>query len=251
MATLADMRTASVQLANREVGAGVQDEDKFVTDAEVDRWVNMAIKELVGLLTRHGMHWTEAVYELDASADLTDGVGYLPTDTWSVITVHGVDDDGNRWRLSRHGHRFRPNPEIEADAQSYRVYKTTTADATVGVTLGSFTQIELDPNPTSGTYEIRYVPVPTDLVDNEDEFDGVLGWEEYIHTWVARRILIKEGSSVSDLDRTLMDLRARIQDEAQASELSEGMTIANVRNGRGRLPGDYPTSLRPRNRWGW
>ncbi len=59
---------------------------------------------------------------------------------------------------------------------------------------------------------------------------------------------MKEGSSVTDMDRTLMDMRARVQDEAQAQELTEGLTIQNTRVRRGRLPGDYPTSLRPR---GW
>lgn len=251
MATLSEMRTASLQLANREVAAGVQDEDKFVTNVEVDRWINMAIKELVALLTRHGMHWTEETFEIDSATDLTDGKAYLPTDLWSVLTVHGVDDNSNAWRLGRHGHRFRPNTTVSSDASTYRVYKITTADVTVGVTLGSLTQIELYPVPASGTYEVRYVPIPATLVDDDDAFDGVMGWEEYIHAWVARRILIKEGSDVRDLDSTLAVTRARIQDEAQAAEATEGMTVANVRHGRAGLPGDWSTSLRPRGRWGW
>ncbi len=247
MATLLDMRTASLQLANREVAAGVQDEDKFVTNVEVDRWVNMAIKELVSLLTRHGIHWTESLFEVDASSDLTDSTVYLPADLWSVLTVHGVDDDGTNWRLGRHDHRFRPNTEIGAPAVTYRVYKVTTASA-VAASLGSFTRLELAPTPSAGTYEVRYVPVPPTLVDDDDEFDGVMGWEEYIHAWVARRILMKEGSSVSDMDTTLMDMRRRVASEAQAAELTEGLTVANVRCRQTRLPGDYPTSLRPR---GW
>lgn len=247
MATLEEMRNASLQLANREVAAGVQDEDKFVTNAEVDRWVNMAIRELVSLLTRHGLHWTETTYELDAATDLTEDKAYLPADLWSVITVHGVNDDNSGWRLGRHDSRFRPD-DIFADASTYRVYKIPTADATAGVTLGSKTIIEFFPVPTSGIYEIRYVPVPPTLTDDDDEFDGVMGWEEYIHAWVARRILIKEGSSVVDVDRTLMDMRMRVQDEAQAEELVEGLSVANVRRQGVRLPGDWPTSLRPR---GW
>lgn len=247
MATLLSLRTASLQLANREVGAGVQDEDKFVTNAEVDRWVNMAIKELVGFLTRHGIHWTEVQYDIDAATNVTSGRAYLPTDMWAVLTVHGVTDDNDSWRLSRHGHRFRPS-DTSADASSYRVYKITKADSLGESTLGSKTVIELFPVPTSGTYEVRYVPIPATLEDDEDTFDGVLGWEEYIHTWVARRILMKEGSSVVDLDRTLGDMRARVQDEAQAAELSEGLTVSNVRSSRRGLPGDWSTSLRPR---GW
>ncbi len=167
MATLSEMRTASLQLANREVAAGVQDEDKFVTNAEVDRWVNMAIKELVSLLTRHGIHWTEEVFEVDASTDLDDGTVYLPADVWSVITVHGVEDDGNSWRLARHDVRYRPNTEYGAPASTYRVYKVTTASA-VPATLGSFTRLELAPVPSSATYEVRYVPVPATLADDGD-----------------------------------------------------------------------------------
>jgi hypothetical protein len=228
------MRTASLQLAGREVDAGNEDEDRFVTNTEVDRWINMAVKELFGLLTRHGMHPDETTYELEADGSETYT---LPADTWAILTVHAVSTDGYRTRLTRHGHRFAPNPADTGDAQTYRVIGRRT--------------LQLYPLPTSGDYEIRYAGIPATLVDDDDELDGVLGWEEYVHAWVARRILMKEGSDLRDVNETLMDLRQRIQDEAQTYEMTEGTVVANTRAeaASGGLPGDYVGTARPR--WGW
>ena len=55
------------------------------------------------------------------------------------------------------------------------------------------------------------------------------------------RLLQKEGSH-SDADRLKMDARelmVRIQDEAQAAEMSEGTYIQNVTAGRPYIPGDF------------
>lgn len=234
MATLADIRLAALQLAGREVDAGNEDEDRFVTNAEIDRWANMAVRELFGLLVRHGMHPAETLHELtaDGSTSYT-----LPANTWAILTVHSVGDSGYRYRLRRHSPRFVPNPTVTGDAQTYRVIGRRT--------------LQLYPLPSSGDYEVRYAAIPATLEDDDDELDGVLGWEEYVIVWVARRILLKEGSDVRDLNDTLLDLKMRIQDEAQAYEMTEGAVVQNVNYEspeRG-APGDYEFTARPR--WPW
>lgn len=235
MATLAEIRTAALQLAGREVDAGNEDEDRFVTNVEVDRWINAAVKELFGLLTRHGMHPDETTESVTADGSATYT---LPLNTWAILSVHAVTTDGYRTRLGRHSPRYVPNPNDTGDAQSYRVIGRRT--------------LELAPAPESGTYEVRYAAIPATLTDDDDELDGVLGWEEYVITWVARKILMKEGSNLADVDNTLIDLRMRIQDEAQAYEMTEGNVVFNVRNERDALgiPGDWVGSARPRG-WPW
>ncbi len=129
--------------------------------------------------------------------------------------------------LQRHDHRVLPSTNFAAPACSYRI---------VGAT------IQFNPTPADGTYKVRYVPVPGTLSADGDTLDGVLGWEEYVILYAAYKLLQKEGSH-ADADRLKSDARElmqRIQDEAQAAEMSEGTCIQNVRSSSGYdLPGGF------------
>lgn len=216
-----------------EYDTAVADADRFVTDTEVNALINKAYKELYGLLIRHGMHRSETVYEI--TADGSEEYA-LPADLWAVLSVHSVDSSGNAFYMTRHDHRVRPSTSFNADAATYRV-------------VGS--DIAFNPIPATGTYEVRYVPVPADLSADGDTLDGVLGWEEYVVCWVARKLLIKEGSlpEAQQCAQDLADLRERIQLEAAASEMSEGTCVQNVRTQPASAPGDWPYSIRPRGGW--
>lgn len=224
----------SYQRANMEVDTGVEDEDRFVTDTETNRLINLAYKELYGHLVRHGMHRSEAVETITA----TGASSYsLPATFFALLTVHRVED-GIGYALSRHDHRTRPRTDMgDLPANTYRI-------------VGS--SITFDPLPESGTYEVRYVPVPGTLSADGDTVDGVLGWEEYLVLYVAAKLLQKEGSyqAAAALQSDARALLARIQDEAQAAELSEGTVVQNVRTmSDGYVPGDFVTGGRPR--WWW
>ena len=231
MATLAQIRTRALQRADMAYDSTVPETSKFATNVEVDGLINAAYKELYGHLVRNGMHMAESDYTVATDGSATYA---LPADLWAVLGVHRVQD-GRYIRLERHSVRHRPSSTWTGPAYTYRV---------IGVSL------ELSPRPTSGDYVLRYVPVPAELVAEGDILDGVLGWEEYVVVDVAIKLRLKEESGVEELVRERERLLARIQDEAQAAEATEGTRVENVRDGESlSLPGDNIGSYRPAYWW--
>lgn len=212
---------------------GVDEADKFVTTVETNALINTAYRELYGHLIRHGMHRTESTTTITADGSATYT---LADDFWALLTVHAADTNGRRIELARHDHHHRPDTSWNSDACSYRV---------IGV------ELELSPIPLTGTYEVRYIPLPATLSADDDQIDGVLGWEEYVVLWVAVKLLQKEGSHdmAQPLKQDMAMLLSRIQDEAQAAEMSNGNVVANTRRASWSLPGDYAYSIRPRGWW--
>ncbi len=236
MASLSEVREMAFQRANMEYAAGVQDEDRQITNAEADREINKGYKELYGYLIRHGMHRAEEVYEITTDGSRTYD---LPSDLLAVLTVHRVDGDDNAYRLPRHDLRVRVSSAFGSGvAQSYRV---------VGAT------IEFNPLTSGETIEVRYVPVPGDMVADADQLDGVLGWEEYVVLYAAVKFLQKEGShkTAMALQNDMRELLERIKVEARASEFTEGQVVQRTRTGTTDplLPGSYTTGGRPP--WWW
>lgn len=224
------------QRANLEYDTGVEDEDRFVTNAEANRLINLGYKELYGHLIRHGMHRAESTTTITADGSASYA---LPATFYALLSVHRVQD-GVGYPLRRHDARTRPRTEPgAADASTYRVIGTT---------------IVFDPLPATGTYEARYVPVPGTLSLDADTMDGVLGWEEYVVLFVASKLLQKEGShqAAAALQSDMRELMVRIQDEAQAAEMSEGTCVQDVRGGERRYtPGDFLTGGRPGGWFYW
>lgn len=232
MATLSSIRDRCLQRSNMQYDEGTDDADRFVTNVEVNDLINTGYRELYGHLIRHGMHRSESTLTITADGSATY---QMESDFWAVLSVHAVDDSGHYTELRRHDHRHRPDTSWNSDAQTYRI-------------VGS--SIELSPIPLTGTYSVRYVPVPPTLSEDDDTIDGVLGWEEYVVLYVAMKLLQKEGSHdmANQLKPDMTLLLQRIQDESQAAELNETNVVMNSRWGNvtGTLPGDYAYAIRPR-----
>lgn len=207
----------------------------FVTNDELNQLINTKVLELYELLVIHGLHRTESTYTITPLSTSPAETSYdLPADLFAVLGVYGQasTSDPGRW-LTRHDHRVVVNGYFPGDADTYRV---------VGSTL------ELNPPPTSGVYTVRYVPVPAELTDDADTFDGVLGWDEYIVVAVSIDVLDKEDgdqNTIMRLENRLARLKDRIKLAAQNAEMSEAVTIAKVRVSafdRVRMPGDFTTT---------
>lgn len=230
---LSDVRERALQRADMEYEAGVTDESRLVTYTETDRLINVAYKELYALLVQSGLHRAETVQSITADGSTSYA---LNADRFAILGVYRVDDGGNRHYLKRHDHRTRPNTSINGYAGSYRV---------VG---GS---IEFNPIPNSQTYEVLYVPVPSDLADDTDTLDGVMGWEEYVVLRVAIWLMEKERVDTSSLRQDLALMVERIRNEANMTEMSEGTVVQDVRNSDFlKLPGGE-SDYRPAHFWPW
>lgn len=236
MASLAEARTAAFQRANMEYAAGVPDTERFITNAEVDRDLNQGYKELYGFLVRHGMHRAETLYTITTDGSKSYA---LPDDLYAMLTVHRVESDDTAVRLPRHDVRVRVGTAFNSGfANSYRV---------VGK------DIEFNPVSSGETVEVKYIPVPGDLVSDADQLDGVLGWEEYPILYAAVKMLQKEGShnAAAALRSDMRELLERVKTEAASEEFTESQVVQRTRAGTTDplLPGSYTTGGRPP--WWW
>jgi len=160
-------------------------EDAFIPDADVNRLVNAAIRELYEMLVRARGHeyYETRIDGSDGTYKTTAGVATvtLPTDflqllslalLWSARDIESVDalesiDD--RAGLVRWGVWGRES------AKAFRIRGNV---------------IEFFPTPTASTFiELRYVPQFADLTEDADTFDSVHGWERLVALRVALELL--------------------------------------------------------------
>lgn len=210
MATLAQLRTRIRQRTDNEHTGG------FVSDDELNGLINVKNREMYELLVIHGLQRAELKYDYTIT---TAAESYaLPEDFFAVLGVYRQDAASQpRLYMTRHDHRVFPDTTAPAPAETYRI-------------VGS--AIEFNPVPNTGTYTLRYVPVCEDLEDDDDEVDGVLGWDEYIVVACAIDVLAKEEADpqgIARLENQLYQLKERLKLAAQSAELSENPCIANVR----------------------
>lgn len=181
----------------------------FVTDTELTQLINTAYNELYGLLVTKSLHRAETTYNV-----VTDGsAGYtVPVDFFGLIGVYRTEGE-DKIPLERFPDKFRPGTRT-GDATMYRISGST---------------LVLYPNPSSGTYELVYIPVPAELSADDDTLDGVLGWEEFVVLEAAICCLEKEESDTAKLEYKRDRILKRIQDEAAAVEFTETARVESVR----------------------
>lgn len=230
MSTLAQLRERVRQRVQAE-----QDTDWLDND-ELDQYINDSRKELYGVLVRYGLIRVEKSQEISANGAASYSVA---TDHFATLDIFREHAEHYR-RLDRFPHRRRPfaaKNALTGDATRYRV-----ADTDCGK------HIELIPRPGSGTYIHTYVPIPRLLVEVGDSVDDILGWDEYIVIDAAIKAKMKENDDVTDLLGAKIQIRARIEAEKEAEEMSESWVVQDAprRFSRGRSfddPADY--------RWGF
>ena len=228
MSTLADLRRRVRQKCQAE-----NDLD-WLDNEELDQYINDSRKELYGILVRYGLIRVEATQEIIANGAASYPVNndYFATlDVWREHSQH-------YFRLNRFSHRRRPfaAPQaITGDATRYRIADTADCGK----------QIELLPRPGSGTYLHTYVPIPDLLVQTTDSVDDILGWDEYIVLDASIKVKDKENDDAGPLVIAKQAIRARIEAEKEAEEMSESWVVQPTRRFR-RGRGDFGD---PANYW--
>lgn len=200
---------------------------EFVTDEEIDAQINEGIKDLHGqVFMRNPDH--HLVVTPDSIAT-TEGTTSYPLDA-TFMSVRGVYwvDGGRRIPIE-------PSPLQELDFSTDRGgpgrcwYRIVASGAD-----GSDVRILFLPDPGTATYEVLYVRAPHQLTNDNDEYDGVSGWERYVILCAAHFCAVKEESF--DMAATLALERDRVlaQILAMASkrDSSRPRRIADVRSRR-------------------
>jgi len=78
------------------------------------------------------------------------------------------------------------------------------------------------------TIEIEYTPLPPVLVNDNDSFDGLFGYDELVVSLMARDMCIKQRQDFAGIQTKINELRARIASEATTRDKGQPQHIADV-----------------------
>lgn len=190
----------------------------FVSDAELNAFINSAADELYDLLvSKHQDQYTTSSTFNTASG--TEEYS-LPADFYKLVGVDlQIDSD---WRTldpfnfrERNYERNRSSfTGVDSDLPRYWLRKD---------------KLHLLPAPSSVlSAKLWYVPTRTQLTLDADTLDGVSGWEEYVVTDAAIRCLIKEESDPSALMARKAELVQRIERAAKSRDVSGVVTAVDI-----------------------
>lgn len=100
-------------------------------------------------------------------------------------------------------------------------------------------QIKFRPTPDGAyTLVLHYIPCFTDLVEDTDVLNGVNGWEEYIILDAAIKMLMKEESDTSGLERQRDRILLRINTMAENRDASQSFKVNDVQKDWINIEGD-------------
>jgi len=209
--TLAELRTAARQEADKE-------NDFHVSEAELTRYINVAIAELYDMLV--SAYGNEYFTKQGTPFQTNNGNTYpLPADFYKMTGVDVNYSPGNKPIA------LKPIPFHERNF--YRVPGPRIPYQLKYMIVGN--DIVLVPNPNSGyTITLWYIPKCTYLVNDNDTFNGYNGWEEYVIVWAAIKMLAKEESETSELHGQLEMLKRRINMMAENRDAGEVAKITDV-----------------------
>lgn len=191
---------------------------QFVSDSELNSYINASAQELYDLLVEANLDYFTTSIEFTVSG----GRGYYQPAESMVYKLRGLDFDiGGSWTP------VWPYEYLERGRlQDGPVSRLTT---TVKYRLIG-TRIEFLPaDQASGTYRMRYVPFMQVMVHDTDTFDGYNGFEEYIVVDAAMKCKDKEESSVQVLKDQKKALLMRVQAMANTRDYSAPDRIQDVR----------------------
>lgn len=175
---------------------------EYVSDEELTRYINGSVSELYGLLVR--AYGEDYVYEetsviVPAGAKSVD----LP-DNYAKHYWVEYEQGGKRVEIRQFQMRDR---NIESGPYKHRV-------------MGK--KLYLNKAPTSDlTIYMAIVPVYTDMTDDEDEFDFVMDWEEYVVADVCLKMMAKQQDDLTYYVAKKQEQLDRIEKERIGRNLAE------------------------------
>lgn len=162
--------------------ADILDDGEFITDAELNDYVNESISDLYDLILE-----SENSKFFVQNAPIMQQVGLygyeLPSNFYKVTSVH----------LFLQGHYMAAYPADPRDYAVLAVNAVPVDEANLAVT---------------------YIPNAPLLTDDADTWDGFSGWEEYVIVDVAIKALDKQDMDASQLMRRKSELGRRISEHA-------------------------------------
>ena len=207
-----------LQLRDRSRSRADMQSTGFITDAELNSYINASYAELYDLLvSKFGSDYFVAPVHNFSTSPNTDTYP-LPDDFYKLL---GVDYqiDSKKWiSLKRFEFGERNLP------QTWDVYSNQFTRYRV---FGN--NILLSPTP-NGIQALRawYIPLPDQLVSDSDSFSGINGYEEYVVIDAAIKMLTKEESDISALLVEKQAMKKRIEDMADSRDVAFPATVQDT-----------------------
>lgn len=223
--TLLQMRTDARERADMV-------NSQFITDATFNGWINDNIKELWDLLTEAVQDYALSSSSFTISSGNTQA---LPADFYKL---RGLDDmsDTNRPKTVRNFNFNERN-----DYQNNRIANPYTSYSDVSYRITGSTLTILPADNAARAYKLWYIPIPTTLSADGDNFDGINGWHEYVILKTTIQALAKQESDTKAWE-TLLKLQIdRIEKLKGNRDQSSPEKVSRVRN-RSRETRDYLSS---------
>lgn len=215
MTTLADIKNRARRRADMV-------NSQFISDAELLDFINASYAELYDLIvqTYEDYFVTSTTFTLTSS---DAGIYTLPSNFYKL---KGVDYElgGNYTTI----YPFKWNTRNLRQRAINRLYA---GDYDLSYKLLAST-IRFEPSDNAtGNFQIWYIPAYTALSDDTDVIDTVItrsNWEEYIVIDAAIKMLAKEESSTTHLERAKKDIIKRLESAAGDRDVDQPESIMDV-----------------------
>lgn len=215
--TLSELRTQSRQRADME-------NSEFVTDSELNSYINSSIAELHDILIQsYGADYRVKSVEFTTTSSDSYELSSIITDN-DFYKLNGVDAklNGSIWTTL-----------FPFNFNERNKHQTTGLYSYLGVTslryrvVGS--KIYLSPTPDNATaMRVWYTPVATKLTIDADTLDDLNQYAEYVIVDAAIKMMQKEESDVSVLLAQKAGLKRRIEEVANNRDVGNGDSISDV-----------------------
>lgn len=214
--TLSQLRTRARQAADMENSA-------FISDAELTSMVNASYLSLYNLLVTTFEDYFVTGPTTFTLSDSDAGVYALPSD---FFKLRGLD-----YLLGSDYVTVYPFQWSRRNQLNRALRSTWTGQVELGYRILG-TNLRIEPNDSAtGTYRLYYIPACTPLSSDSDTLSTQItrsGWEEYIVIDVARKMRIKEESSVDALVSQLAVIKQDIMDSASDRDADQPQYINDV-----------------------
>ena len=187
--------------------------DRSVSDADIDGWLNKGIRVFTGQLQRTDpdMYIVSVTVTTVAGTreyDFADAAVFSPVAD-DFRSIRGMDyaDGGQVYTLRSFPwlERNKRGPLVAGirDLPRYHVARNGTNGASARLTF--------DIDPSSRVYTMHYLPTPSTLLLDTDELDGVMGWDDYVIAYAGYRVHMKS-NEVEEAQGCMMEM-ARVEQD--------------------------------------
>lgn len=223
----------------------------FVTNAEINRCINESWAHMYDQLLATGEDYYLKYVDIAAVsggyfdfASYTSSSNVAATDVYQVRGVDAVYSDSVIVNVPRFNWEER---NVYAAAAPLIPFCPIVAYRVLQNPVTGNDCLHLIPdNQSTGVQRIRvwYYPNPKVLVSDSDTLDGRSGWEEWVVIDAAIKLLTKEESDTSALERQAARIWARVMTVAQNRDAGQSKRITDVNLNSGTWPYTYGLARR-------